>query len=75
MERSTRPRYNLSPDPDPNPSFIPNPNQVENEVRILSSLVHAHIITYHCSFQVKLLGWRQRVEDGGEGRMVRPSER
>ena len=47
-------RPNLSPDPDPNPSHIPNPNQVENEVRILSSLAHAHIITYHCSFQVKL---------------------
>jgi len=27
--------------------------KVENEVRILSSLAHAHIITYHCSFQAE----------------------
>lgn len=26
-------------------------HKVENEVRILSSLQHAHIVTYHCSFQ------------------------
>jgi len=28
-------------------------SKVENEVRILSSLAHAHIITYHCSFQAE----------------------
>ena len=27
--------------------------KVENEVRILSSLSHPHIIMYHCSFQVR----------------------
>ena len=40
----------------PPPALAPPhtyPNQVENEVRILSSLTHANIITYHCSFQVQ----------------------
>ena len=40
----------------------PGPAQVENEVRILSSLSHAHIITYHCSFEVRNLG-----QGGGHG--------
>ena len=37
---------------------------MENEVRILSSLSHPHIITYHCSFQARHSGEGER---GGRG--------